>query len=99
LDSTVSRVESLNEYLGKVNRLIFSDNFELPGPLWIFRGVSNEEYRLEVSLKWARLNQRGKQTASLPYSKEKERLFRISRGDPGLCHYIWRFPAWPDTNM
>jgi hypothetical protein len=26
-------------------------------------------------------------------------LFRISRGDPGLCHYIWRFPAWPDTNM
>jgi hypothetical protein len=26
-------------------------------------------------------------------------LFRISRGDPGLCHYIWRFPAWPDASM
>jgi hypothetical protein len=30
---------------------------------------------------------------------EKLGLFRISRGDPGLCHYIWRFPAWPDANM
>jgi hypothetical protein len=27
------------------------------------------------------------------------RLFRISRDDPGRCYYIWRFPAWPDTNM
>jgi hypothetical protein len=68
LTEIIFKQEGLDEYLKEVNKLLTPT----PEPNWIFRGVSNKEHKLEVSLKWARTNKVGSPTASTLYSTNKE---------------------------